>query len=158
MTPGQLLGSCWLIWGITIQTSYVEGRWHQNWVYTSSKLFFADGQGNQWETEFVYSSGRYLETKKDILMGYKRWNDWYTIYTLYIGEQKPFWQILAEGHFWPCFSRPMSVEGDKMRSVIKNMRCHKKVYLPQVDLLGVVDPQMYGLIPLNHFEDKILCI
>ena len=27
LTPGQFLGDCWLIWGITVQTSYVEGRW-----------------------------------------------------------------------------------------------------------------------------------
>ena len=33
--------------------------------------------------------------------------------------------------FFPCFGRPKSVEGDKMRSVSKNMRCRKKVYLPQ---------------------------
>ena len=32
LTPGQLLGYPWKVWGITVQTSYVEGRWHQNWV------------------------------------------------------------------------------------------------------------------------------
>ena len=30
--------------------------------------------------------------------------------------------------FLLCFGRPKSVEGDKMRSVSKNMRCRKKVY------------------------------
>ena len=24
-------GGPWKLWGITLQTSYVEGRWHQNW-------------------------------------------------------------------------------------------------------------------------------
>ena len=32
---GQLLGYPWKIWGITVQTSYWEGRWHQNCGYTS---------------------------------------------------------------------------------------------------------------------------
>ena len=32
LTPGQLLGYPWKLWGITpsVQTSYVEGWWHQN--------------------------------------------------------------------------------------------------------------------------------
>ena len=42
MTPGQLLGYPWKLWGITVQTSYVEGRWHQTWADTNPKLFFAD--------------------------------------------------------------------------------------------------------------------
>ena len=37
---GQLLGYPWKVRGITVQTSYVEGRWHQNWVYMSPKLYF----------------------------------------------------------------------------------------------------------------------
>ena len=28
-------GGPWKLWGITLQTSYVEGRWHQNWAHTS---------------------------------------------------------------------------------------------------------------------------
>ena len=40
LAPGQLVGYPWKLWGITVQTSYVEGRWHQNWAYTSPKLFF----------------------------------------------------------------------------------------------------------------------
>ena len=39
MTPGQLLGYPCKLGGITVQSSYVEGRWHQNWAYTSPKLF-----------------------------------------------------------------------------------------------------------------------
>ena len=37
---GQLLGCPWKLWGITVQTSYWEGRWHQNCGYTSPILFF----------------------------------------------------------------------------------------------------------------------
>ena len=32
LTPGQFLGFLWKLWGITVQTSHWEGRWHQNWV------------------------------------------------------------------------------------------------------------------------------
>ena len=36
LTPGQLLGCPWKRWGITVQTKYWEGRWHQNWVCSRS--------------------------------------------------------------------------------------------------------------------------
>ena len=48
---GQLLGYPWKVWGITVQTSYWEGRWHQNCGYTSPILFWGYEQGNQWKTE-----------------------------------------------------------------------------------------------------------
>ena len=37
-----MLGYCWLILGIPIQTSYVEGLWHQNWAYTRPPHSFSD--------------------------------------------------------------------------------------------------------------------
>ena len=40
LIPGQLLGCPWKLLGITLQTSYVEGRWHQNWAHTSLLYFF----------------------------------------------------------------------------------------------------------------------
>merc|ERR1711978_673766 len=40
LTPGQLLGYPLKVWGITVQTSYWEGLWHQNCGYTSPILFF----------------------------------------------------------------------------------------------------------------------
>ena len=39
-TPCQLLGFPLKLWGITVQTSYVDGRLHQNWAYTSLPSFF----------------------------------------------------------------------------------------------------------------------
>ena len=41
LTPGQLLGWPWKLWGVTLQTSYVEGRLHQNWAHTSPLHFFS---------------------------------------------------------------------------------------------------------------------
>ena len=40
LTPGQLLGYPWKVWGIKVQTSYWEGRWHQNWVRSRPTNFF----------------------------------------------------------------------------------------------------------------------
>ena len=45
MTPGQLLGPPWKLWGITAQTSYWEGR-----SVGTPILFLGYGQGNQWKT------------------------------------------------------------------------------------------------------------
>ena len=49
--PDQLLGCPWKVWGMTVQTSYWEGLWHQNCGYTSPILFFAGRHRNQWKTE-----------------------------------------------------------------------------------------------------------
>ena len=53
---GQLLGCPWKVWGITVQTSYWEGLWHQNCGYTSPILFFGGGKRNQWKTELFCKS------------------------------------------------------------------------------------------------------
>ena len=53
---GQLLGCPLKVWGITVQTSFWEGLWHQNCGYTSPILFFAGGHRNQWKTELFRKS------------------------------------------------------------------------------------------------------
>ena len=68
-------------------------------------------------------------------------------------EQTVFWQKLAAGHFWPCFCRPKSGEGDKMRSVSKNMRCNKKAYLPQFSRCWSWwswEECHFSILPLSH--------
>ena len=45
------------VWGITVQISYWEGRWHQNCGYTSPILFFGYGQGNPWKTAQNFFGG-----------------------------------------------------------------------------------------------------
>ena len=55
LTPGQLLGYPWKLWGITVQTSYVEGWWHQNWASNRPTKKFAGGDRNEWKTEYFYS-------------------------------------------------------------------------------------------------------
>ena len=51
LTPGQLLAYPWKVWGITVQTSYWEGLWHQNCGYTSPILFFLQADTEISETE-----------------------------------------------------------------------------------------------------------
>ena len=34
-------GGPWKLWGVTLQTSYVEGRWHPNWAHLSSLHIFS---------------------------------------------------------------------------------------------------------------------
>ena len=69
LTPGQLLGNPWKVWGITVQTCYWEGRWHQNWVRSRLTNFLPKWNGNSWKTEIFYSSASSSKTKRDIGMG-----------------------------------------------------------------------------------------
>ena len=46
LTPGQLQAYPWKLGGMTVQTSYVGGRWHQNWAHTSPQHFFMSVHGN----------------------------------------------------------------------------------------------------------------
>ena len=40
LRPGQLLGYAWNFWDITLQMSYVEGRWPQNWDRSKPTDYF----------------------------------------------------------------------------------------------------------------------
>ena len=72
LTPGQLLGYPWKVWGITVQTRYVEGWWHQNWVRSRPKKILPKRNRKSWEMEIFYSSASSSKTKRDIAMGHKR--------------------------------------------------------------------------------------
>ena len=48
MTPGQLLGYPWKLWGKTVQTSYVDF----SGIKIEPDIFFAHEQGNQWKRIF----------------------------------------------------------------------------------------------------------
>ena len=61
LTPGQLLGWPWKLWGITLQTSYVEGRWHQNWAHTSPLHFFTvETQIFAKKSDFLGKTGKFF--------------------------------------------------------------------------------------------------
>ena len=52
LTRVQLLGYPWKLWGMTVQNSYVEGWWRQNWGHTSLLHFFPSGHGNSRKGDF----------------------------------------------------------------------------------------------------------
>ena len=109
LTPGQLLGYPWKVWGITVQTSYWEGQWHHNCWYTSSILFF--------------EAAREISEKRNFFVNCSvpenfRWENFghtprKSLHTQNSGKKLK--------HFWPCFGRPKLGECDKMQSVSKNM-------------------------------------
>ena len=79
LTPGQPLGYPCKHWGITVQTSYCEGWWHQNWVRSRPTNYsLSNWNGNSWKTDLFYSSASNSKTKRDIGMGHKRWRARYT--------------------------------------------------------------------------------
>ena len=51
LTPGQLLSYSWKLGGITVQTSYVEGWWHQTWVCSRLTKKIMCGHATSWKME-----------------------------------------------------------------------------------------------------------
>ena len=51
-------GNIIFVWGIAVQTSFWEDRWHQNCGYKSPILFWGYGQRNLWKTDFFRKSLR----------------------------------------------------------------------------------------------------
>ena len=56
-------------------------------------------KANLWIMEMFYSSASGSKTKRNIVMGNKRWKGQYT-------EGTPFGRKVAAGPFWPCFACP----------------------------------------------------
>ena len=61
LTSGHFLGCPWKLWGITLQTSYMEGRLHQNWAHTSLLHFLVCVHGTLRKSYFL---GKALCTQK----------------------------------------------------------------------------------------------
>ena len=61
--------------GIPVQTSYVEGQWHQTWAYTSPKLFFCRRTRKSVKNGIILLFGPLFGNNRDIGMGHKRLND-----------------------------------------------------------------------------------
>ena len=60
LTPGKFWGFPWKLLGITVQTSYWEGRRHQNWVRSRPTKKMACGHATSWKTEIFRKSLRTL--------------------------------------------------------------------------------------------------
>ena len=78
LAPDQLFGYPWKLWGITVQTSYIEGRWHRSWARKRPPKFFGGQQQKLVKNGIFFSSARYSQTKRDFGMRHKRWKAWYT--------------------------------------------------------------------------------
>ena len=119
VTPGQLLGPPWKVWGITAQTSYWEGWWHQNCGYTSPILFLG------------------VRTRKSVKSGTFQWENFSgqaVMESLFTRDSKNLNERGVQ-KLWPCFGHWKLGECDQTRSVSKIMRC-KKVYLPKSSKLS----------------------
>ena len=70
LTPGQLLGYPWKLGGMTVQTSYVGGQWHQNWTHTSCQLFFCrDKEIGKKKVKFLVKCSVPENYQKEIFWG-----------------------------------------------------------------------------------------
>ena len=94
-------GYPWKVWGITVQTSYVEGRWHQNWVRSSpakKKTQVAVEFREKWKF-FVNRS----------VPENFQWENFFGASThgivTHSGFRKCIWKV-GTTNFWPCFACP----------------------------------------------------
>ena len=85
LTPGQLLGWPWKLWGITLQTSC---RWHPNWAHMSRYICLVCVHGNSRRGDFLGKTLFYLKIfNRKIFRGCYFWNP----YTLRIQEMESVW-------------------------------------------------------------------
>ena len=136
LTPGQLLGYPWKVWGITVQTSYWEGRWHQNWVRSrlTKKIrvrtckFVKNGNfllfGLQLEKEERYRDG--FGSKIKIGAG-----------KVFVTPPKLFFSLLKKGQLW----------AGKTRSKRPRSHC-----LSTVHLLPYMWASFYPLDPSRYLS------
>ena len=115
LTPGQLLGYPWKVLGIKVQTSYWEGRWHQNWVRSRLTKKIACGHANSWKKRKFFSL-RPPSRKGREISGWVQWVKWCP----HIGQQIHCWQSVAARPFWLCFACPKLGDAGRTRVASKN--------------------------------------
>ena len=115
LTSGQLQGYPWKLCGMTVQTSYVEGQWHQNWVCSRPTKKSSVQQRKFVKNWFFLLFGLQLENEERYRDGSNGWNDAYIN-----GQQMPCWQKVAAGPFWPCFACPKLGDAGRTRVASKN--------------------------------------
>ena len=96
-SPGQLLGYPWQLCGITVQTSYVDGWWHQNWVRSRPTKIFASDNGNSWKLE-IFTLRPPARKRREIL--------WWAIKDKKTGMHRgtnAFWTKSGSGPFLTVF-------------------------------------------------------
>ena len=94
ITPGPLLGPPWKVWGITVQTSYWEDWWHQNWV--CSRPAKKTRAAMEIRENLKFFTLRPQARKRREISGWVQRVKWCS----HIGQQMPCWQT---GHLPPTF-------------------------------------------------------
>ena len=126
LTPGQLLGYPWKVWGIMVQTSYWEGQWHQNWARSRPTNFFTKGKWKFVKNGNFLLFSLQLEKRREI-SGWVQQVKW----CLRTGQQMPCWRKVAAGPFWPCFACPKLGDAGRTRVASKNRAVLRKTFRPQ---------------------------
>jgi len=122
LTPGQLLGCPWKVWGITVQTSYWEGQWDQNWVRSRPAKKSRVRQRKFVNNWFFLLFGLQLENEERYRDGSNGWNDAYIQ-----GNKCPVDKEWLRGRFdrvLPARSWEMPVEHELPSKI---GRCSKKL-------------------------------
>ena len=95
-------------WGITVQTSNVEGRWHRNWARNRPPKFFLQTDMKIVKNKIFFLFRLLVGNNKEICDESKKVKR-----PIKIGEQTPLGRKFAARQFWPCFGRPKLVEGSR---------------------------------------------
>ena len=136
LAPGQLLGYPWIVWGITIQTSYWEGRWHQDWVRSRPTNFFYQSDMEICEKRKFFTLWPPARKRREIL--------WWAIKgekaVILRGTNEKWLRALFDSVL-PARRREMPVERELPA---KLGRCWKK--------LGEIIHLFLELIPLREFS------
>ena len=102
------MGYPWKLWGITVQTSYVEGRWHQNWDRSRPTKNYTNATCKFMKNGLFYFWTCNSKTKRRYCDGHKGSNAGFTV-----GNKRLLGEKWLRGHFdcvLPARSWEMPVE------------------------------------------------
>ena len=126
VTSGQLLGHPWKVWDITLQMSYVEAWWHQNWVH--SRPILCRGGA---DTEIIENLCFFYKTVRS-----PKFTNWNFSgagthgFSTHSAFRISIWKVCKK-IFCPSYSCPKSGEGGKTGSASKNRHRNEKKTRPQ---------------------------
>ena len=120
LTPGQVLGYFLISWGITIQTSYVESRWHQiETVAGRNNLFAIKIRGKN--GNIFYSLVSNSKTGRNIVSG--------QMMAIQHRRTNEFWEKKGCGAFLgSCYACPKLGDAGRTRVASKKRRCSAKPF------------------------------
>ena len=126
VTSGQLLGHPWNVWDITLQMSYVEAWWHQNWVHSRPILCRGGGDADISENLcFFYKTVRSPKFTNWNFSGAGTHG-----FSTHSAFRISIWKVCKKNSC-PSYSCPKSGEGGKTGSASKNRHRNEKKTRPQ---------------------------